>query len=298
LEARRAIIGSSDGPAVAGICPWKTALHVWLDKKGQLEPSDNQPMRWGRLLEDVVAEAYAEETETHVFKPEKVLEISKEVPYLGASIDRYASGDQEGRRILECKTASVGAGWGESGSTLIPMNYMVQVQHQMFVSGIPRADIAVLIGGNDLRIYPVAYSEKVVNQLLRIYETFWKHIQDDTPPPVDWEHPETPELVKLITPAPVEGSEVQLTGDAANLVRELDRLIQSRETFAGLKQIDKKIALVKAQLALLMGEAAVGVVDYDLAVHRVVVHRKGYTVDANSYTRVILKKNSVEIKDE
>ena len=50
---------------------------------------------------------------------------------------------------------------GEPGTDEIPDYYMTQVQHYLAVTGVKTADVAVLIGGNDFRIYTIEADEEL-----------------------------------------------------------------------------------------------------------------------------------------
>jgi putative phage-type endonuclease len=59
LAARRTGIGGSDIAAILGLSPWRTPLDVYRDKVDGAEQPETEAMRWGRLLEDVIAREYA-----------------------------------------------------------------------------------------------------------------------------------------------------------------------------------------------------------------------------------------------
>ncbi|MDP3766551.1 MAG: YqaJ viral recombinase family protein, partial [Dehalococcoidia bacterium] len=71
LAARRAGIGGTDAAAILGLSPFRTPLDVYLDKTGaaQDERTETQPMRWGKALEPVIAEAVEERIGRHVRMP-------------------------------------------------------------------------------------------------------------------------------------------------------------------------------------------------------------------------------------
>ena len=63
LRERKNYLGGSDLGAIAGLNPYRTALDVYLDKTSDdIREETNAAMRWGNLLEDVVAKAYSEDT--------------------------------------------------------------------------------------------------------------------------------------------------------------------------------------------------------------------------------------------
>jgi predicted phage-related endonuclease len=102
--------------------------------------------------------------------------------FLAANIDRWV-GNKE--YVLECKTAGfmMSKEWGEEGSDSIPESYLVQVAYYAAICDVPKVDIAVLIGGQDFRIYSYARNKEFEEKLLRIACNFWhNHVQKRIPP--------------------------------------------------------------------------------------------------------------------
>ena len=56
-------IGGADMAALVGLSRWKSPLDVWAQKLGLVEKVvQNEPMKWGVLLEPLIAREYAERT--------------------------------------------------------------------------------------------------------------------------------------------------------------------------------------------------------------------------------------------
>lgn len=178
LNDRRTFLGGSDAPVVMGISPWKTPYQLWLEKTGQAAPpdlSEVERVRFGILLEDIVAREFMVRTG---FKVRRVnqRQILKRKPYLVAQIDRRIVGGG----ILECKTADASrkTDWEEG----IPDHYMVQVQHQLLVTGEDFAYIAVLFGGNTFKYFRIEKNEALIANLEIILDDFWERVKTLTPP--------------------------------------------------------------------------------------------------------------------
>ena len=102
--------------------------------------------------------------------------------FLGANIDRWV-GDKE--YVLECKTAGFTRGkeWGEVGTDQIPESYLIQCAFYASICDVPKIDIAVLIGGQDFRIYTYERNRELEEKLIKIACNFWhNHIEKRTPP--------------------------------------------------------------------------------------------------------------------
>ena len=182
LRERKNYLGGSDLGAIAGLNPYRTALDVYLDKTSDdIREETNAAMRWGNLLEDVVAKAYSEDTGYDVeIEPNTI--YHPEYKFLGANIDRWSDNK---RRILECKTASFlkAKEWGDLGTDQIPESYLIQNATYSAVCNIPVVDTAVLIGGQDFRIYTYERNKELEEKLIKIACNFWhNHIEKRIPP--------------------------------------------------------------------------------------------------------------------
>jgi putative phage-type endonuclease len=182
LRERKNYLGGTDLSSIAGLNPYRTALDVYLDKTSDDIRCETSPaMRWGNLLEEAVAKAYSEDTgQTIEIEPNTIYHPS--MKFLGANIDRWV-GDKE--YVLECKTAGFTRGkeWGEEGTDQIPESYLVQVAYYAAICAVPKVDIAVLIGGQDFRIYTYERTKDLEDKLIKIACNFWhNHIEKRIPP--------------------------------------------------------------------------------------------------------------------
>lgn len=188
LQVRKKGLGSSDAAAAVGLNPYQSQLELWLVKTGRDgnlpkdDPNDeSSPMYWGTLLEPIVAAHYTKRTGLKVRRVNSVLQ-HPEHNWLLANIDREVLGSSE-VSILECKTA------GLHGSKLwrdgVPEYVQLQVQHQLAVTGKAAADVAVLLGGQELQVHRVVRDDKLIARLLELEARFWAYVESDTPPPAD-----------------------------------------------------------------------------------------------------------------
>lgn len=181
LNERKTYIGGSDIASIIGVSPWKTALELYQEKIDGVTENDNNYTEWGTLLEPVVADMYSKNTGNKVVEPIGLIR-HKEYPFLAANIDRFVNG---GEYILECKTAGfpMRSKWGQEGTDDIPQAYYSQVAYYAAIADVPKVDIAVLIGGNDFRIYRYMRDKALEDKLLQIAINFWnKHVLAKVPP--------------------------------------------------------------------------------------------------------------------
>lgn len=217
LARRRSGIGGSDIAAVCGLSPWRSAVDVYFDKIGETpEPEEPTPkgprasLYWGTVLEDVIARAYMEWTGRRVVRytrllrspdrPWEIGDIDRLVIDDGAKIAAKPKGEIVCRRGLEIKTARVRSEeWGEEGTDQIPVQYFAQVQWYMGLApSIEEFDVAVLFGGSDFAIYPIARDDSIIAKLREAAARFWRCVEDRTPPA-----PRSLEDVQKLRPDPV-----------------------------------------------------------------------------------------------
>lgn len=175
-------IGSSDAAVAVGLSPYKSPLSLWLEKTQRKAPEDlseKESVIWGTVLEPVLASVYAERTGRKVRRVNAVLQHAHH-RFMLANLDREIVGLPEGPGVLEIKTAGYhSAPQWEDG---IPIAYQCQVLHQLAVTGHAWADVAVLIGGQDFRIYHVQRDDDKIADLIAREGRFWQHVTDDVQP--------------------------------------------------------------------------------------------------------------------
>lgn len=282
LAARRTGIGSSDAAAICGMSPWQTAWELYLDKKGELPDRDPTPaMLWGLRLEPALADAYCAERKGVELAKLKDIVRHPLHHWMIANPDRVC----DDGRLVELKTASsfVASEWGEPGTDQIPEVYLIQVQHQMAVTGADLCDVAALIGGQDFRIYTVPRSEKVIARLIEIEGDFWTKVQASIAPDPDWQHPSTRALVTSLYGVD-DGLHIELGSDAL----ELSQRWEEAKEEAKLK--DEHKSILKAKLLHLMGEASLAYLPNGDRLTRKTITRKAYAVEETSYVDFRMKK--------
>jgi len=103
------------------------------------------------------------------------------------STDAAPCGDTEADAILEIKCVDFlqfRDGWTiDEGFIEAPAHIELQAQHQMLVSGLKRAYIGVMVGGNDIRVIERAVDPQVHAGILAAALDFWKSIDENNPPP-------------------------------------------------------------------------------------------------------------------
>lgn len=181
MDERRKGIGGSDAAAALGVSKWKTPFMLYLEKTGEIKPTDpGEAAYWGTRLEEVVADEFATRTGKKVRRRNAIF-ADPERPFMLANIDREVVGENAG---LEVKTTGA---WGrdEWADDRVPDGYMIQAQHYMSVMGWERIYFAVLIGGQKFIWKEVPRDDDLIAILRDREAEFWQRVQDFNPPPVD-----------------------------------------------------------------------------------------------------------------
>ena len=183
FAARAAGITGTDLPKILGYSRYGNALSVWMQKRGELDDEAGEAARWGQVLEDPVAQVWAQENEATV-QPVGVLQHS-EHGWRRASLDRLVTGCPDGPCGLEVKTRSayVADRWHDG----VPDDVLAQVLWGLLVTGLDHMHVAALIGGQRLQSYRVDRDPVIEQYLIDAASPVWQAVQDGTPPDV---HPD------------------------------------------------------------------------------------------------------------
>lgn len=182
LKERQCGIGGSDVGAILGVNKYKTPFEVYIEKTEPIEEVKDQfeSAYWGDQLEEIVAKEFEKRTSKKVRRDRKHYK-HKDYPFMVANIDRRVVGENA---ILECKTANqyLTNEWQEDE---VPASYLLQVQHYLFVTGAEVGYIAVLIGGQKFVWKEIQRDEELIQMIIEIEKSFWKMVEDKTPPALD-----------------------------------------------------------------------------------------------------------------
>lgn len=182
IEARKTGLGGSDIAALVGLSKWMTPLELFLTKIGERE--DNQTSefaKWGNYHEDNIRQEYMAITGKMVGTSNELFRHPVH-HWMIANVDGIIEGE---KALLECKSTSFmnRRRWGTAGTDEIPEEYLLQCAHYAIVLDVEYVDIAVLIGGNDFRIYTYKRNAVLENRLIELESDFWNnHVVPRSPP--------------------------------------------------------------------------------------------------------------------
>jgi putative phage-type endonuclease len=278
LRWRREGIGSSDAAAIAGLDPWRGPMSVYLDKVGELDLDDqdgkHEYQRWGQLLEPAMVDEFQNRTDLYVTRRQAAL-VHPEHAWMRATVDGIvvetrtveafkrgvdvdADPEHQPLGLYEAKTsAEFKSGDWKQG---VPENYRLQVQHQLGVTGLDHAWVAVLHGGNRFMIYELEREQRVIDLLVRIEGTFWReNVLARRPPDVDGRESSTDAIREAFRRVEV-GKVLELGPQGATL---LDNLRFAKEAVAAAERQEHQ---AQQALMLALGDAEAGSIEGRLAV--------------------------------
>lgn len=197
LRARQGGVGGSDAWRI--VLPKSEYKYAGCGKlfrektSPDVEEESSLPCQVGTYLEPFVADKYAEATGNAVHRWNRII-ISDEHPYMFANIDRKLRGKNEG---LECKTIGTFAarkcvGMDDNGKRIYidrfiegdmegslrnKLEWYIQIQHYMAVTGWKMWHLAVLIGNERFLWYDVPRDEEYINLIIEEEGKFWHQIE-------------------------------------------------------------------------------------------------------------------------
>lgn len=172
-EARRCGFGGSEIAALAGLDPHQSPYTVIARKLGLLPgPEESEAMRWGAVLEPVVANEFARVNNVKVRRVNAVLR-HPDYPFALASVDRLVVKPQA---VLECKTGSSRrlSDWEEGR---IPPQYELQARWYAWVTGLPVAYLAALLGGQRYVQARIERDPEIEEYMLEIAVQYWRLVE-------------------------------------------------------------------------------------------------------------------------
>lgn len=269
-EWRAGGIGASECAAVLGISPYQTAWELYHRKLGLLPPvEESDAMHLGNLMEPVLASLYSRRTGSLVVNQQVRVECPDH-PFIRATLD----GQAEDGRLVEFKhVGSRMAGeWGDEGTDEAPAHYLCQVHHQMLAAGANAADLAVLIGGQDFRVYTVHRDAEMDSILVPRLAEFWARVErHDAPEVTEPDYRVVAKLRPTIEATTFLDSRcLDLADEFGSLGLDLSRLKNAREA-------------VKAKLILAMDSHEAAELPDGRLVTRKLIERDGYPVEPTTY---------------
>ena len=241
LNARKQGIGASDCAAALGLNKYKTPYQLWAEKTGIAAPvAENEAMRWGNLLEPVIASEFGDRTGLILRKNDKLF-VSNAYPWLMGTPDYFTneSGVPGGVQIK-----NTGAYLAHDWEGGIPDAVHCQVEHEMAVTGFTFTYVVALVGGNKLVWHRIERDEAIIHALIGKLEAFWELVKTKTPPPLSSGDSDT---MSALYPESTSGKHTVLSQSYAALCQ--DYLVAKLREKAATDCVDELAARLKAEVA-------------------------------------------------
>lgn len=178
-----------------------------------VEIEDNERMKWGRRLQDVIAAGIAEDERWQI-KPLTCYARHDMQRGMGASFDYEVIFPDGVKGIMEIKAVDFIVhrdDWiDDTDYKEAPVHIEMQLQQQLEIMGYDRGVIAALISGNKPVIIMRERDKEMGKELCERIEKFWQDVDSGNEPPIDYNR-DTAMLKKLFANA-VPRTEV-LTGN-------------------------------------------------------------------------------------
>jgi len=260
LDIRQLGIGSSDAAVAVGLSPYKCPLSLWLEKTARKAPEDisqKEAVLWGVELEPVLAQVYTKRTGYtnpcwHRSTPNAlVTRCAGSMRYSSIPSTPSCSPTSTARWwVTPIKTASYHSApqWEEG----VPVAYQCQVLHQLAVTGHAWAEVAVLIGGQDFRIYRIERDEEKIRDLTEREAQFWQMVALDQQPAPDGSDDAGTALAWLF---PRDDGETVDLSDSPEFNQLFGELLHLREH---KEEVELRESQIKQRLQATLGEATAG----------------------------------------
>lgn len=180
-------VGSSEIPALFGCQPaYALSLwSLWMVKAGRAEPPpvEGNRVEAGKRFEPVIAQWVADREGWAIEKGG----YASDGRGAGASLDYVIAGDpkEEGPGPLECKSVD----WLQHRQTWTaaepPPHILLQLQHQLAVTGYTWGAVGAVVGGNEPKVYRYKARPKLIAEIKRRVAEFWESVEAGIPPAVD-----------------------------------------------------------------------------------------------------------------
>lgn len=291
LKSRKAGVGGSDMSTILGLNSFKTPYELWLEKTGRVEPEDISD-KWaivkGNALENELRKRFrAQHPEMLVTDGTDKQFISRERPYLRASLDGILQGEDGSFGILEIKTAGNrrAVDWhDEDGNLRIPPYYLAQVEFYALVTGWTWGCVYAAIGDDEPVEIPFQADVEDMAAIDKAAADFWHFVTDDVPPALTGSGD-----VQKAFPEPTPDIVDESDDDLYDLLAKLEG------TGNQLKDLKAEQKALQDQVIVRIGSHT-GIRCGNLQATYKATTRKEYTVKATTYRKFALK--TIEDKEQ
>lgn len=234
---RRTYIGSSDIAPIMGLGAYgRTAYTCYCAKIGEpateMDDADRKFLERRKRWEGPIVEMLREEFGGEITGINNRY-VDPEHDFMAAEIDfewRDANGETQNGEIKTVSPFAFGErhGWGEEGTSDIPVHYAAQVMFGLMVTGRQTCIVAAMVGLDNMIFYRIERDEETIAAMRAQAVQFWnENVLARVPP-----DPQTMRDMKLIMNR-IGGRPVELTDE---VIAKLDQLRETRDTAKALTE--------------------------------------------------------------
>lgn len=291
LKSRSHGVGGSDMSTILGLNKYSSPYDLWLEKTKRVEPEDISD-KWaivkGNALENELRKRFrAQHPEMLVTDGTDKQFISREKPYLRASLDGILQKENGDFGILEIKTASsrrAGDWHDEDGNLRIPPYYLAQVEFYALVTGWTWGYVYAAIGDDEPVEIPFEADVEDMAAIDKAAADFWHFVTSGTPP--------------QLTGADVQKAFPEPTPDIVDESADddlYDLLARYESTANRANELKNEQKALQDQVIVRIGSHT-GIRCGNLQATYKAMTRKEYTVKATTYRKFALK--TIEDKEQ
>lgn len=279
LEIRKKFIGGSESATLLGHGMFSSPYALYMDKTGGAPDmfTDNVRMVWGTRLEysirDGIAQdlgydldecLYCEGVYFYANGPARLGSTPDAVlPYPSYKVHEALGEDVTGPGVFEVKNVDSLVHHQKWTDDEPPVQYIVQLQHYLAVTGYEWGVLGALVGGNTPYVYFYRRHQPTIDAITSACLEFWQGVDEGKAPAID-DSGATENTIKAMHPTD-NGAELDLTSD-----NELPTLCaEFKQQKAAEKEIGAAIRGLRSKIMEKVGDNRK-------------VHTNGYTVNAPS----------------
>lgn len=282
MTAATLVVTGSEAAAACGVDPFRSPVQLWSEKLGLSVPrEDSEAMRWGTLLQPLIAEEVEQRGYAVMPAPKDVV-TNDDYPFLSDHPDGLCYRPDDEPRfdggVLEIKTTSP---WRreEWADDQIPPHVYVQGMVYLMLTERRWCLAACLIGGQRLFVREFEYDPEMAGVIADRTKAFLRCVEEQVPPPP--RHDDGDVLSRLYPEG--TGEVIELTADHYRAAVEYEKL-RAQE-----KEVGEQKDALGNQLRVALGSASAGVFEGRRVVSLTDVQRKGYSVEPKRYRQLRVK---------
>lgn len=284
LEKRKYLIMASEAAVILGTSKFASPLDLWMEKRGiEKREVTGEHIEWGNRLEPLIADAYTDKTDRLIEDPgDFTIFQHPHHPWWGATPDRFIyDSERDSVGVLEIKNVTA---WNVSewSDGEVPLQYLIQVQHQMAACGCSWGSIAALIGGNTFIYQDIERDEDFLKGITPSLLAFWGRVTNNDPPPPDDTEMCSQAIARLFS-SPT-GESIALDNTVLNAHDQLEEIKERK------KRLEADERGLKNTIKMAIGNNTTGVLPTGDYYTYETVHADGYEVKPKSYRRLLHHK--------